>query len=238
LRGSNDFSTIEEYQAFITQQVMRHNRNNQDLVKEERLHLKPLPLRRSADYDELTVRVSRSSTINVKHVVYSVPSRLVGQLLRVRLWDDRLSCYVGSSEVMSCPRVRPEKGKTRARRIDFRHVIDSLAKKPGAFCHATLRNDILPDDEWRRLWRRLCNHLEPDMAGRLMVHALKLAAGYDDISVVAKGMEQMLNTPGNVDLHRLMRFLGIKEKALPVVNVKQHNLSSYEQLLRGKGGSQ
>lgn len=186
----------------------------------------------------LTVRVSRSSTINVKHIVYSVPSRLVGQLLRVRLWDDRLSRYVGSSEVMSCPRVRPEKGKTRARRIDFRHVIDSLAKKPGAFCHATLRNDILPDDEWRRLWRRLCNHLESDMAGRLMVHALKLAAGYDDISVVAKGMEQMLNPPGNVDLHRLMRFLGIKEKALPVVNVKQHNLSSYEQLLRGKGGSQ
>lgn len=52
----------------------------------------------------------------------------------------------------------------------------------------------------------------PDMAGRLMVHALKLAAGYDDISVVAKGMEQMLNTPGNVDLHRLMRFTGIKER--------------------------
>lgn len=94
---------------------------------------------------------------------------------------------MGSSEVMSCARVRPEKGKTRARCIDFRHVIDSLAKKPGAFCHATLRNDILPDDEWRKLWRRLCNHLEPEMAGRLMVHALKLAAGYDDISIVARG---------------------------------------------------
>lgn len=238
LRGSNDFSTLEEYQAFITQQVMRHNRNNQDLVKEEQPHLKPLPLRRSADYDELTVRVSSSSTINVRHVIYSVPSRLVGQLLRVRLWDDRLSCYVGSNEVMNCPRVRPEKGKTRARRIDFRHVIDSLAKKPGAFCHATLRNDILPDDEWRKLWRRLCNHLEPEMAGRLMVHALKLAAGYDDISVVARGMEQMLNTPGELDLNRLMRFLGIKEKELPPVSVVQHNLSSYEQLLRGKGGLQ
>ncbi len=90
---------------------MRHNRNNQDLVKEERPHLKPLPLRRRADYDELTVRVSSSSTINVRHIIYSVPSRLVGQLLRVRLWDDRLSCYVGSNEVMSCPRVRPEKGQ-------------------------------------------------------------------------------------------------------------------------------
>ncbi len=177
------------------------------------------------------------STINVKHVVYSVPSRLVGQLLRVRLWDSS-GLLRWQQQGHELPRVRPEKGKTRARRIDFRHVIDSLAKKPGAFCHATLRNDILPDDEWRRLWRRLCNHLEPDMAGRLMVHALKLAAGYDDISVVAKGMEQMLNTPGNLDLHRLMRFLGIQEKALPIVSVVQHNLSSYEQLLRGKGGSQ
>lgn len=64
LCGSNDFCTFEEYQAFITQQVIRHNRNNQDLVKEERPHLKPLPLRRSADYDELTVRVNSSSTIN------------------------------------------------------------------------------------------------------------------------------------------------------------------------------
>ncbi|EAA8522732.1 IS21 family transposase, partial [Salmonella enterica subsp. enterica serovar Give] len=91
---------------------------------------------------------------------------------------------------------------------------------------------------WRRLWHRLCNHLEPEMAGRLMVHALKLAAGYDDIPVVARGMEQMLNSPGEVDLHRLMCFLGITEKELPAVSVLQHNLSSYEQLLRGKGGLQ
>lgn len=151
LRGSNNFRTVEEYQAFITHQIMRHNRNNQDLVKEECPYLKPLQLRRSADYDELIVRVSSRSTINVRHVVYSVPSRLVCQLLRVRLWDDRLSCYVGSSEVMNCARVRPKKGKMRARRIDFRYMIYSLEKKPGAFCYATLRNDILPDDEWRKL---------------------------------------------------------------------------------------
>lgn len=120
---------------------------------------------------------------------------------------------------MSCSRVRPEKGKRRARLIDFRHVIDSLAKKPGAFCHAALRNDIQPDHEWRRLWRRLCNHLKPEIAGRLMVHALKQAAGYDDISIVARGMEQMLNILGELNLHRLMRLLGIKEKELPAVSV-------------------
>lgn len=71
-----------------------------------------------------------------------------------------------------------------------------------------------------------------------MVHALKLAVGYDDISVVARGMEQLLNTPGELELHRLMRFLGIKEKDLPAVSVVQHNLSRYEQLLRGEGGLQ
>lgn len=59
-------------------------------------------LQRCADYEELSVRVSSSSIINVRHVVYSVPSRLIGQMLKVRQWDDRLSCYVGSDEVMSC----------------------------------------------------------------------------------------------------------------------------------------
>lgn len=70
-----------------------------------------------------------------------------------------------------------------------------------------------------------------------MVHALKLAAGYDDISVVAKGMEQMLN-PRKRGSAPADALPGYSEKALPVVNVIQHNLSSYEQLLRGKGGSQ
>ncbi len=85
-------------------------------------------------------------------------------MLKVRLWDDRLSCYVGSEEVMSCRRVRPAKGKRRARSIDFRHVIGDLVRKPNAFYHAALRNDILPDDEWRQLWQRMCSRLCPQLA--------------------------------------------------------------------------
>ena len=70
--------------------------------------------------------------------------------------DGRRKLTERSSGVMSCPRVRPEKGKTWARCIDFQHVIDSLAKKPGAFCHATLRNDTLPDDAGlgKAIWHR------------------------------------------------------------------------------------
>ncbi|EDM5081832.1 TPA: IS21-like element ISPlge2 family transposase [Salmonella enterica] len=238
LRGNNDFGSLNEYRQFVTQQVLRHNQRNQDLVRQELALLKPLPQRRCADYEELSVRVSSSSTINVRHVVYSVPSRLIGQMLKVRLWDDRLSCYVGSDEVMSSQRVRAPKGKRRARSINFRHVIGSLVMKPGAFYHATLRNDILPDDEWRQLWQRMCSRLAPQLASRLMVNALKLAAEREDISAVAKGLNQLLLEPGEPDLQKLLNWLGVKDKRpLPDGKLVQHSLQGYDNLMR-KGGLQ
>ncbi|MCE0370123.1 IS21 family transposase, partial [Klebsiella pneumoniae] len=238
LRGNNDFGSLNEYRQFVTQQVLRHNQRNQDLVRQELALLKPLPQRRCADYEELSVRVSSSSTINVRHVVYSVPSRLIGQMLKVRLWDDRLSCYVGSDEVMSCQRIRAPKGKRRARSINFRHVIGSLVMKPGAFYHATLRNDILPDDEWRQLWQRMCSRLAPQLASRLMVNALKLAAEREDISAVAKGLNHLLLEPGEPDLQKLLNWLGVKDKRpLPDGKLVQHSLQGYDNLMR-KGGLQ
>lgn len=108
-------------------------------------------------------------------MVYSVPSRVIGKILKARLWEDRLSCYVGSEEVMSCRRDRPAKGKRRACCIDFQHIIGGLIRKPNAFYHAALRNDILPDNEWRQLWQRMRSRLCPQLASRLMVNALKLA---------------------------------------------------------------
>lgn len=238
LRGNNDFSTLDEYRQFVTQQVLRHNQRNHDLLRQELVHLKPLPSRRCADYEELSVRVSSSSTITVRLVVYSVPSRLIGQMLKVRLWDDRLSCYIGSDAVMSCQRVRAPKGKRRARSINFRHVIGSLVKKPGAFYHATLRNDILPDDEWRQLWKRMCSRLPPQLASRLMVSALKLAAEREDISAVARGETRLLLEPGEPDMQKLLNWLGVKDKrALPDGQLVQHGLQGYDQLMH-KGGLQ
>ncbi|EKY4302447.1 hypothetical protein VW603_004412 [Salmonella enterica] len=73
--------------------------------------------------------------------------------------------------------------------------------------------------------------LPPQLAGSLMVHALKLAAERDDISVVARGLDTLLREPGEPDLEKLMRYLGIEDKALPPGEVVQHKLSSYEQLL-------
>lgn len=110
--------------------------------------------------------------------------------------------------------------------------------QPGAFYHATLRNDILPDDEWRQLWQRMCSRLAPQLASRLMVNALKLAAEREDISAVAKGLNHLLLEPGEPDLQKLLNWLGVKDKRpLPDGKLVQHSLQGYDNLMR-KGGLQ
>lgn len=139
---------------------------------------------------------------------------------------------------MSCRRVRPAKGKRSARSIDFRHIIGGLVRKPNAFYHATFSNDILPDDEWRQLWQRMCSRLCPQLVSRLMVNALKLAAAQDDISQVARGVNQLLLESGEPDLQKLLSYLGVKGSGvLPDGPLVQHSLRSYDQLLP-KGGLQ
>ncbi|USS96097.1 hypothetical protein M5J15_02785 [Serratia symbiotica] len=116
---------------------------------------------------------------------------------------------------MSGVRIRGKDGKRRARSINFRPVIGSLVKKPGAFYHATLRNDILPDDEWLQLWQRMCSRLAPQLASRLMVNALKRASEREDISAVAKGLNQLLLELGEPDRQKLLGWLGVKDKRSP-----------------------
>jgi len=126
LRGSYDFASVVNYQAWLEGVVDKTNGRNQKRIEEERPHLQPLPAHKAADYTELWVRVTSSSTINVRLMVYSVPSRLIGERLRVHLYDDRLQCYLGTTWVLRLPRIYAPKGKRRGRCIDYRHVIGSL----------------------------------------------------------------------------------------------------------------
>lgn len=231
MRGNADFASVEEYRSFITTQVLRHNQRHAGAIAQEREHLKPLPMKRCADYEELLARVSVSSTVTVKLVVYSVPSRLIGLMLKVRLWDDRLSFYNGSTEVHQCVRVRPEKGKRRARSIDFRHMVDSLVRKPNALYHAALREDILPDGRWNELWRVLCTRAAPGLACRIMVQALKMAAEHDDIDDPRKKLAQLLKSGRELTLDQVQRQLGIAVQAPAQQAVVQHKLADYEKIV-------
>jgi hypothetical protein len=234
LRGNFDFESVSAYQAFITQVVGGLNARCTQKLDEEKVHLQPLPQCRFADYDELTVRVSCHSSIQVRRVLYTVPSRLVGQQLTIHLYHDRLVGYIGKQQVVQLERKRVPQGSQRrwARCINYRHIIEGLRRKPRAFLYCTWQSEILPNDPWRDVWRQLGERFEPDSAAKLMVEALYIAATQDKESAVETFLTAQIQQ-GTLTLAALQRHFQLlsESPALPTINVQQHSLSPYDELL-------
>src|SRR6202008_3254744 len=98
LRGSRDFAELAAYRRFIDEVVGRRNARNRKRIDIERRPLKPLPGRRTSDYEEARVRVTSSGGFILRRVFYSVPSRLIGHRLNVHLYDDRLAFFLGPAQ--------------------------------------------------------------------------------------------------------------------------------------------
>jgi hypothetical protein len=124
LRGHRDFDTLEAYGHFVRDVIARRNARLAKPFAVERAALRALPERRSADFVETEARVTRASAFTVRGVLYSAPSRLIGHRLKIRLYHDRLDCYLGASLVLSVPRGHPAPGKSRGRVIDYRHLLE------------------------------------------------------------------------------------------------------------------
>jgi hypothetical protein len=116
LRGSRDFADLAAYRRFVDEVVGRANAARRKALEIERAHLKPLPARRTDDFEEHLVTVTRSGGFMLRHVFYTVPSRLTGHRLRVRLYDDRLECFLGGTLVLTLPRGRRPAQPHRLRR--------------------------------------------------------------------------------------------------------------------------
>ena len=110
LRGSSDFDDLDAYRAFIAEVVGRANAHRAKRIDAERALLRDLPAMRAADYEETSVLVTSSSGFTLRRVFYTVPSRLIGHRLGVRLYDDRLELFLSGTRHLTLPRGRP--GKT------------------------------------------------------------------------------------------------------------------------------
>ena len=232
LRGSFDFESITAYQNFINESVEKLNQRVQTKFEEEQKSLQPLPKYRVPDYEVLTARVSRHSTIDVRCVLYTVPSRLIGRQIELHLYHNRIVGYLGKQVVVQLPRLRASsQGKRRAHCINYRHVIEGLKRKPRAFIYCTWRDELLPNDHYRRLWAQMEADFDIDSAAVLMVEALYIAATQNKAPAVAEYLETELSA-GSLTLVGLRRhFQLLTGTSMPTVSVKQHNLSSYDQLL-------
>ncbi len=232
MMGSYDFDKIEDYQSFLNQVSAKINRRNKTKVAAELLRLKPTPAQKAADYTEVPVRVTSSSTINVSRMLYTVPDRLIGERLLVHLFDDRLVFFHGIVEVLRLARAYPLPGKRRGKCVDYRHIIDWLVKKPMAFKGLQFRDELLPTEDWRRIWSHLSRHLEPRQACKLIVGALKLAADYKCETDIAAHFLVAIEHNCIPGLPGLQKLFGKKSDPVPKQNIKQHDLSSYDVLIR------
>jgi hypothetical protein len=233
LRGSTDFASVADYQAFISDIVAKLNQQHQAKFTEEQKHLQPLPPQRVADYEVLTARVSSRSTIDVRCILYTVPSRLIGRQLELHLYHDRICGYLERQLVVELPRMRvTAKDKRRARCINYRHVIEGLRRKPRALIYCTWQQDLLPNEPYRQLWQQLQANFDIDSAAVLMVEALYIAATQNKEFAVAEYLATQL-AAATLTLAALQKhFQLLKETALPTVRVQQHDLKDYDQLLQ------
>lgn len=238
-RGSRDFETEAEYRQLVAQVTATLNSRAEvaGKLEIERLHLQPLPVERFADYEPVVATVRSTSTIELRSVTYSVPSRLIGQQLTVHLRHDRLDLFLRSQFVETLPRLHHRPGdKGRLRRIDFRHVIESLRRKPRALLRAQLQDDILPGESWRQLWRALLAALPPDEAAKVMVDALHVAARSDDLPAVERYLRRQLRG-SELSLSSLRDHYGLRPPrglaAMPQLDIPEHTLRSYDELLGG-----
>ena len=233
LRGSADFSSRRAYRDFIDHIVDKLNRRCKGRLAEEQSVLQRLPRHRFIDYTELSVKVTTSSTLSVKRSLYTVPSRLIGESVRVHLYHDRLECFVGQTRVITLPRVYPSTPTGRARRIDYRHIIHSLAAKPQAFRFSQFRDDLLPSPQYRQLWQQAEQQFTPQDACKWMVAVLRFAADYDCEGSLAFELMQQAEQGQLPDLKSLQaRYCQHTEP--PAIPVRQHQVADYDRLLTGQ----
>lgn len=237
LRASADFPSIQAYQAFLDRIVDRLNARCKTRLAEEQAHLQRLPAYRFMDYRELSVCVTTSSTIVVKRSLYSVPSRLIGERLRVHLYHNRLECFLGQTRALTLPRVYPATPEGRARRIDYRHIIHSLAAKPQAFRFSRLRDDILPSAQYRRLWILAEQQFPPQEACKWIVTVLRFAADYDCEGSLASELLARAQKDRLPDLKTVQAKYVIKATP-PAIPIRQHAVADYDALLSGNWTSQ
>lgn len=151
LRGHRDFESREAYGRFLRELVAGRNARRRKRLEEELPVLRRLPQRRRESYKRLSVRVDRGSTIRVDRNVYSVPSRLIGEKVEVRLYVEHVEVWYAQQEAERFPRLRGRK----KHRINYRHLIDWLVRKPGAFENYRYREDLFPTSRFRMAYDAL-----------------------------------------------------------------------------------
>lgn len=231
LRGSRDFADLDAYRQFVAELSSRRNGRRDVRIQAERAVLKPLPPQRTDDFEETTVRVTSSSGFTLRKVFYSVPSRLIGHRLKVRLYDDRLELFVGAQWLLTVPRGRPQQDGRHGHVVDYRHVIHALRRKPMALANLVYREQLFPRPEYRETFDVLCDRLPMRDACKRMVELLALAHKRTCEGALAGRLRILLDAGELPDPKTLYEVFAPDPGDIPNVRVDAVPLAAYEALL-------
>ena len=238
LRGSRDFAITEQYQGFLAKLFDQLNSGRKEKLAHEMEVLRPLPDRRFDSAKRVRVRVNSGSLIAVERNSYSVNSRLIGELVEARVFPERIEVWYGGQKVEQLPRLR---GRTNYR-VDYRHIIDWLVRKPGAFASYRYREHLFPTSQFRRLYDLLKN-AAPRRCDHRYLEILELAAKEGEARV-EDALRLLLQTDAGrqtiVNSASFREFLDRCEQAPDITDVQiaAVSLASFDQLFSQPGALQ
>ena len=228
IRGSRDFDSVEEYEKFLQKIIDRMNQNCHKRFAKEVEVLKELPNLRYDDYETKTCKVGRGGTIRLLHNTYSAHSRLVGETVKVRVYADKLEIWYAQRHIETLPRLRGENGHY----INYRHNIDRLVRKPGAFENYCYKDDMFPTSLFRIAYDILRDTCNIRQANKEYLKILELAAKKDE-SLVNEALRLLINFEEEIDFEKVKQFIDSKQK-IPeptAVYIEPVDINDYDMLL-------
>lgn len=228
LRGSRDFTSRKEYESFLAKLFQQLNAGRREKLAEELKVLRRLPAHKLPACKPLRVKVSSGATIRVGNNTYSVDSRLIGEKVKVRVYADHLELWYAQKCVERIPRLRGE-GKHK---IQYRHIIDWLVRKPGAFENYRYREDLFPTSRFRMAYDRLKKQHAAQKAAKEYLRILEMASKEGE-ALVDEALCSVLLLPEVVAADVEMFVESYKRRSMPQteVEIAKPDLRAYDALL-------
>ena len=226
LRGSREFEDIEAYEAFLFEVMDKRNKQRQERLAEEVAAMKPLKATPLANSVKRKVRVSSSSLIRVLKKTYSVPTSLIGKEVTVYVHEWSLDVYYAGQLLDTLPRLIGQK----SHHVNYRHLIDTLLRKPGGFRRYRYREDLFPQLVFRQAWEQLNQWHPPRRADIVYLRVLQLAARTLE-SDVAEALKLLVSRGQRWDETDLAQSLEPVPVAVPRLSRGVVELGHYDQLL-------
>lgn len=227
LRGSRDFTGRGEYEEFLRKIICDKNLGRSKRLEEELAVMNPLPAYRLNDYREFKVPVHPWSTIRIAKNTYSAPSRLIRYEVTVRLYAERVEIHFAGQQVAEMERLRGQ-GKAK---IDYRHVIGSFVRKPGAFENYRYREEMFPSTVFRQAYDQLVND-DSKHASRRYLKILEWAAMNSEAAMEGS-LRQLLDGGEELEFDRLVEMSECPfEKPLDI-HIPLPDMQAYDTLIEG-----